>query len=200
MPNNFEITLPRQYDFSDVEEEKVNGKSIRRPTKFTKARINAVIKGLLRGMSLQMASGLASVHPETVTNWLRKGAAIEDPSNTIERDLKEFYEACVAAAASNQYWLLDKVHEGASEDPELALKLLKTVHAEFADKTQHVHTHNSASIVNVQNNFELEEGKKEIDLASLSDEELELLEKIQQKQLTSGKEDDVVEAEVIDDK
>lgn len=117
---------------------------------------------------------------------MSRGSNAEEDAVGVNKDMKEFVEACLHAGSNSALFLIQEIMKGAKDNPIVALQALPMLHSEYSPNRTKV-THEVEGHVDVIH--------KKMNLEHATYEELEALETIAER-LESG---DIVDAEIVDE-
>jgi hypothetical protein len=152
-------------EFKEPSRKKPRGKRKKDFPAFTHPTRTLILSATMKGVPPDVAAKAAGVLPDTLYNWLQRGALVVELLETgdeertediapVELDFAEFYTEFNKAAAFGEVRLIDIINTACEDDPKLAMRWLEKVNPErFGPKIQqqismtgqvaHAHLHGS---------------------------------------------------------
>jgi len=147
-----------------------------RPTKLTLEASGRIVQAVKAGNSLEVAAAFATVHRSTLQRWLQRG----DPEKSAKRDApyREFRAEVEAARAEAEVRAVARVTQAAEKDWRAAAWFLERRCSQRWGRSPVEDSDNSKPLSVQPAVIELARGLGELRLQSLTDSQLEELERM----------------------
>jgi hypothetical protein len=152
-------------EFKEPSRKKPRGKRKKDFPAFTHTARTLILSATMKGVPPDVAAKAAGVLPDTLYNWLQRGALVSELLESgdedriediapVELDFSAFYTDFNKAAAFGEVRLIEIINTACEDDPKLAMRWLEKVNPErFGPKIQqqismtgqvaHAHLHGS---------------------------------------------------------